>query len=158
MKKLLYALATSVPFTPNISKLSEKIGVSRPFMSKALYLLEKAQLLKLAHKSKTGMVYLNKPDKTYLHNTNLIIAIGEQNANSGNLRETFFMNQLSINHHVSLPDMGDFEVDHSWIFEVGGKNKTRKQIKNKPEAYIVQDTIEYGFRKTIPLWLFGFCY
>ena len=158
LKKLLYTIATSVPFIPNISKLSEKIEISRPFMIKALSLLEKAQLLKQVNKSNKGISHLSKPDKLYLNNTNLIYALAKQNAETGNLRETFFLNQVLVKHQVKLPKSGDFEVDNKYIFEVGGKNKTREQIKNLNNAYLVKDDIEQGINNIIPLWLFGFLY
>ncbi|WP_156922586.1 hypothetical protein [Lebetimonas sp. JH292] len=48
-------------------------------------------------------------------------------------------------------------MDDNYVFEIGGKNKTKKQIKNLENAYIIKDNIEIGFDE-IPLWLFGFLY
>jgi predicted AAA+ superfamily ATPase len=158
LKKLLFAVATSVPFTPNISKLSEKIELSRPFMIKALEILEKAHLLIQLHQSNKGVSQLSKPEKIYLRNTNLIYAIAEENAVIGNLRETFFINQLTHDHKINLPKNGDFLVNDTYTFEVGGKNKTRQQIGAIKDAYLVIDNIETGVNKTIPLWMFGFLY
>lgn len=158
LKKLLYTIATSVPFFPNISKLSEKVELSRPFMIKALRLLEEAQMIKQLHKNNKGISYLSKPDKIFLNNTNLIYTIAHDNANIGNIRETFFLNQLHINHLVTLPKVGDFEVDNKYVFETGGKKKGLEQIKTLQNAYVVKDDIEYGSNKIIPLWLFGFMY
>ncbi|MGE4287711.1 MAG: ATP-binding protein [Salinivirgaceae bacterium] len=158
LKKLLYAIATSVPFTPNISKLSEKVELSRPFMIKALELLEKAHLLLQLQQSNKGISQLSKPEKLYLRNTNLLYAIAEENTNTGNLRETFFINQLAYKHNITLPKTGDFLVNDSITFEIGGKNKSRKQIEPLANAFIVKDGIETGINQTIPLWLFGFLY
>jgi predicted AAA+ superfamily ATPase len=158
LKKLLFAIATSVPFTQNISKLSERIEISRPFMIKALSLLEKAHLLNQLHKSNKGISQINKPEKLYLRNTNLIYTLAEENAVTGNLRETFFINQLSYHHKLNLPKNGDFLVDDTYTFEVGGKNKTLKQISTLHNAFIVKDNIETGINQTIPLWMFGFLY
>jgi len=158
LKKLLFSVATSVPFTPNISKLSEKIELSRPFMIKALVLLEKAHLLIQLHQSNKGVSQLSKPEKLYLRNTNLIYSIAEENAVTGNLRETFFINQLSYQHKINLPKNGDFLIDDKYTFEIGGKNKTRQQISAINEAYLVKDNIETGVHQTIPLWMFGFLY
>ena len=151
LKKLLYAVATSAPFTPNISKLSERLGISRPFMIKALNLLEKALLIKQLNKSGKGISQLSKPDKLFLNNTNLIYVIAEQHANTGNLRETFFMNQLSHKYSLELPQSGDFIVNDKYIFEPGGKNKGQKQIQNLKNAFLVKDDIEQGVYNTIPL-------
>jgi len=158
LKKLLFAVATSVPFTPNISKLSEKIELSRPFMIKALEILEKAHLIIQLQQSNKGISQLSKPEKLYLRNTNLLYAIAEENAETGNLRETFFINQLGYHHKINLPKAGDFLINDNYIFEIGGKNKTRQQISGLTQAYLVKDTIETGINRTIPLWMFGFLY
>ncbi len=158
IKKLLYAIATSVPFTPNISKLAERIQISRPSLLKALTYIDKARLISLVNKSNKGISVLTKPEKIYLNNSNLIAAIGNNNVNIGNIRETFFYNQLNVLHKVNLSDKGDFLVNDKFTFEIGGVNKTKKQIRGIPNSYIVKDDIEYGAGNIIPLWLFGFLY
>jgi hypothetical protein len=102
---------------------------------------------------------LQKPDKIYLENTNLQYTLAPQTANKGTLRETFIMNQLvNANHSVALPTTGDFLVDDTYFFEVGGKDKTIAQLKNKSNAFIVADDLETGLLNKIPMWLFGFLY
>jgi hypothetical protein len=49
-------------------------------------------------------------------------------------------------------------VDNTYLFEIGGKNKTKKQIAHTENTFVVQDNIEIGFQNSIPLWLFGFLY
>jgi predicted AAA+ superfamily ATPase len=158
LKKLLFSIATRVPFTPNISKLSLKIELSRPFMIKALELLEKAHLLLQLQQSNKGVSQLSKPEKLYLRNTNILYAIAEENTETGNLRETFFINQLAFKHNITLPKHGDFLVNDTYTFEIGGKNKTRKQIEAVTNSFVVKDAIETGINGTIPLWMFGFMY
>ncbi len=158
LKKLLFAISTSVPYIPNISKLSSQIGLSRPFLIKALNLLERARLIIQLHKASKGNSYLAKPDKLYINNTNILHAIGQQVTEKGTQRETFFVNQLGFMHSVSLPDNGDFLVDNKITFEIGGKNKSQRQIKNISDSYVVKDNIETGTMNIIPLWLFGFLY
>ncbi len=158
IKKLLFAIATSVPFTPNISKIAEKVGMSRQSLIKALVYLEKARLINMVNKPNKGITALNKPDKIYLNNTNLIAAISSNNGNTGNIRETFFLNQLKVSSHVSLSNKADFLVDDTFNFEIGGQNKNKNQVKNLSNAYVVKDNIEYGIGNVIPLWLFGFLY
>jgi len=101
---------------------------------------------------------LAKPQKVYLENTNIINSLAFQNINTGNVRETFFANQLRTKHKVNTVKNGDFTIDENIIFEVGGKNKSNSQIKNVENAYIAADDIETGFENKIPLWLFGFLY
>jgi predicted AAA+ superfamily ATPase len=157
MEKLLFIISQIVPFTPNISELAIKLDTSRNSVLKMLDLLAKADILLLLKKDAKGMSFLQKPEKVYLNNTNLAFSFTDQ-PNPGNLRETFFLNQLSVKHAVSSPKFGDFMVDDQYIFEIGGPNKTSKQIKGVPNSYIAADQIKFGTDKTIPLWLFGFLY
>lgn len=157
-KRLLYVLATNVPFIPNISKLSEKVKLNRNALVYALQWFNKAELINTLYKQSKSISVLNKPDKIWLHNTNLSYALGNQIPDKGNLRETFFISQLKPVHEVSLPSSGDFRIDEKYLFEIGGKNKTSAQIQGHTDAYIVKDDIETGILKSIPLWLFGFLY
>ena len=93
-----------------------------------------------------------------MHNTNLMYAISSDQIDIGTVRETFFMQNFSNNHTVSLPNKGDILVDNTFLFEIGGKNKTRNQILDFDKAFLVKDDIEIGFQNSIPLWLFGFMY
>jgi predicted AAA+ superfamily ATPase len=158
MKKLLYVISQSVPFIPNISKLAEKMGVTRNTILKLLDILDKAQLLSLLHTSTEGISMLQKPEKIYLQNTNLAYMFAHESPNVGNIRETFFLNQLEVRHQVTAPKYGDFMVDSTYVFEVGGTSKTNKQIQGVPNAYLAIDGIEGGVGNRIPLWLFGFLY
>ena len=157
-KRLLYILAMNVPFTPNISKLSQQIKIHRNKLAEALHIMSKAQLINILYKKNKSVSMLNKPDKVWLQNPNLSYAIGDNYPDKGNLREAFFISQLQEKHQLSLPEKGDFLVDNQTIFEVGGKNKSMEQIKQLPDAYRVKDDIEVGSLNTIPLWLFGFLY
>jgi len=158
LKKFIYLLSTMVPFTPNISKLAEKLNVTRPSLLRFIELLDKANILNILTSNSIGVNYLNKPEKIFLENTNLMYAFNEQNVNQGTLRETFFLNQLSVKNSVTYPKAADFIVNGKYLFEVGGKSKTRKQIAGIENAYIAADDIEYGHGNKIPLWLFGFLY
>ncbi|WP_228527488.1 hypothetical protein [Pararhodonellum marinum] len=101
---------------------------------------------------------MQKPEKIYLENTNFQFAFTPKNANLGNLRETFFINQLAYAHTVEYVKDGDFRINGKYHFEVGGKNKTSEQIQGVKNSFIAADDIEYGNPKKIPLWLFGFLY
>ncbi len=106
----------------------------------------------------TGARGVGKTSKVYTNNTNLITALLLNNYNLGNVRETFFVNQTSQNANVNLHDEGDFIIDEKHIFEIGGKNKTKKQIRDLENAFIVKDDIEFGYGNVIPLWHFGMLY
>ncbi len=157
MKKLLFVLSESVPFTPNINKLSEKLETPRNTILRLLDYLHQAQILQLLRTTTKGISYLQKPEKIYLHNTNFAYLFSPAKANIGNVRETFFLNQLSALHSVTAPKFGDFMVEDTYVFEIGGAAKTNAQIRGIPNAYLALD-IEGGNNNSIPLWLFGMLY
>jgi len=158
IKRLVGVIAESAPFEPNISTLAQKLQLGRDTVNNFLHHLERAYLLNLVNKSTQGVAALQKPDKVYLENTNLSFALRE-NPDQGTIRETFFLNQIrNAGHKISLAEKGDFLVDDTYTFEVGGRDKSRKQIAGIPRAYIVADDIELGFGNKLPLWLFGFLY
>ncbi len=158
LKKLLKSIATSVPFTPNVSKLSELVGLSRNSLVSALKMLEKAALINELYKPTTGIGVLTKPEKLYLNNSNLLYTLAKDNTNIGNVRETFVLNQLKELYTIHLPEQGDLLIDEKIILEIGGKNKSKKQVENIKNAYIAKDQIEIGIDNIVPVWLFGFIY
>ena len=158
LKKLLYIIATAAPFKPNITKLSERIATSRDATLRYLDYLKRAHVINLLRNDTEGISYLTKPEKIFLNNTNLMYALASERVETGNLRETFFYNQLYQAHAVSFEKAGDFVIDKKYTFEVGGRNKSYAQLKGVEQAYVVADDIEVGFKNKIPLWLFGFLY
>ena len=159
LKKLLYILSTAVPFSPNITKLAEKTETTRPRLLEMLHMLETSRLIRNLRNSSHGISMMNKPDKIFLSNTNLIYALAFENQNKGNVRETFFYNQLANSgKSVTYPQQGDFIIDDKYLFEIGGKNKDFSQIANLPNSFIAADDLEYGLGNKIPLYLFGFLY
>lgn len=158
LKQLLFIITESAPFTPNISKLSERTGLNRETMLHYLHYLNEAQLTSSAWKSAKGISRLQKPNKVYLENTNLMYSLASTEPDTGTLRETFFFNQLKYRHLIELSDKTDFLIDQKYAFEIGGKNKSRKQIGDLKNAFVASDNIEFGYEKKIPLWLFGLLY
>lgn len=157
LKQILMIIAESTPFVPNISKLSERIGINRKTLLLYIYYLQEAGIFRTVFKDASGISRLQKPDKLFLDNTNLAYTLSD-NVNEGNSRELFFVNQLSYRHTVEYAEQGDFLIDGKYLFETGGKNKGSKQIKDIANAWIAADGIEYGSGNKIPLWLFGFLY
>ncbi len=158
IKQMMYIISQSVPFKPNISALANKIKVTRKTVLEYLNYLSDANVFNLIQKNAFGVSLLQKPEKLYLENTSYMYAIINTEPNIGNLRETFFLNQLLENHMLTYPDKGDFLIDNKFLFEIGGKNKTQKQIAGIENAYIAADDMEFGYENKIPLWLFGFLY
>lgn len=158
VKQLLVIIAESVPFIPNVSKLSEKIGINRATLLGYLYYLDEIGLTRNLFKEAQGISRLQKPSKIYLENTNLIFVFARDNANGGNIRETFFANQTGFQHDIKYTEHGDFLVNNMYYFEIGGKHNSARQLKEAKAGYVIADGIEFGYSNKIPLWLFGFLY
>lgn len=159
LRHLLSYIASSVPFTPNFSKLKDlvDIGDQRTLKSYLKY-LEDAGLIRMVMKATDKIKKLEVPEKIYLNNTNQLRAISPKLQNRGTVRELFLLSMLSQSHSVTVPKKGDFLIDNEWTIEVGGKKKDATQIFGKDQACLACDDIELGVGLKIPLWLFGFVY
>lgn len=157
LKLLLNIIMESVPFVPVIEKLKNSLDIGDGRTLKDYFIkLEDAGILHLLMKaSGKGLRKLEKPEKIYLNNTNLLSITTPE---IGTVRETFFLNTLSTLHTVTYPQKGDFLVDNTYLFEIGGKTKGFTQIKEIENSFVVSDDIEVGYKNKIPLWLFGFLY
>ncbi len=157
LKRLLSIIAENVPFKPNFSKISEMINVSRNSLDDYFSYMEKAGLIEQLRNESGGIRGLGKVDKVYLDNTNIIFNLVGEKSNIGNLRETFFFNQMRVKNEVISSRKADFVIEN-YTFEVGGKNKQQNQIEKDDKSFVVKDDIEYGYRNVIPLWAFGLNY
>lgn len=153
--KLVAVIAGSVPFKPNISSLAEKTGIHRNTLNQYLHYLSEAQIIHLLHPQTRSTAGLQKPEKIYLENTDLLFALSPAPPNIGNVRETFFVNALKRRHRVDYATRGDFVVDGTYTFEIGGGGKGRKQIEGIENAYVVRDSLVYPVGEVLPLWMFG---
>jgi len=157
LKQLLMVVAQSVPFKPVMQKLADITGISRNNISDYLLHIERAGMISQLRDTTGGIRSLAKVEKLYLDNTNLIYTLTPKLADIGNIRETFFMNQLRVHHDIVSSKISDFQVD-DLTFEIGGRKKGQKQIETAEHGYIVKDDIETGFANVIPLWHFGLMY
>jgi predicted AAA+ superfamily ATPase len=157
LKQLMAIVADSVPFKPNMSKISEVLSISRNNIADYLLYMEEAGMVSQLRFETKGISGLGKVEKVYLDNTNLAYNLSQDNPNKGNIRETFFMNQLRVAYPIVSSKIADFTID-AFDFEIGGKNKSGKQIKTAAKGFVVKDDIETGFLNTIPLWHFGLLY
>lgn len=158
IKLLMSIIAESAPFIPNTSKISERIGINRLTLLSYLKYLDECGLTRNLYKKSKGLTKLQKPDKIYLENSNIAYLFSGSSTNVGNERETFFANQLAYWNTVTYSDTADFVIDNQYTFEIGGKNKPKKQVVGIKDSFLVKDDIEYGQGNVIPLWLFGFLY
>jgi predicted AAA+ superfamily ATPase len=158
--QLLGVISQNVPFKPNIQKLAEKMEINRITLGNYLIYLQEAQLVELLYPTNHSIASLQKPEKIYFENTNLSFALsGLTHQNEDTLRETFVMNQLKQNNKINSTPNGDFIINDKITFEVGGKNKTSKQIKHQENSFRVLDDYTFTSQKEIiPIWLLGFLY
>ena len=142
---------------PNMDNLSKEIGASRNSIPDYLVYLEKAGMIGQLRDDTGGMRGLGKVEKVYIDNPNLMTVLAGGNPDTGNLRETFFYNQMRVNNDVIASKESDFVIG-DYTFEVGGAKKGKKQIENVPHGIVVRDDIEFGRGMIVPLWQFGFNY
>lgn len=153
LRKLLQIIASQVPFSPNVSKISAEVQTSRATIMNYLRYMKNARIINMLF-SNGNEDEIKKPDLVYLHNTNLIYAIDPENISSKILRQTFFYNQVGYQHQIKSSGKADFKVNDQYHFSVGGKYT----LPAEEDSFAAADMIETGNGNIIPLWLFGFLY
>ncbi len=157
LKQLLAVVAESVPFKPVMQKLADVTGISRNYIQDYLMYMERAGMIAQLRDAVGGLRGLGKVEKVYLDNTNLIYVLAPKRADIGNVRETFFMNQMRVVADVMCSPVSDFLVE-GMTFEIGGRKKGQKQISGVDKGFVVKDDIETGYANVLPLWAFGLMY
>jgi hypothetical protein len=152
-KKLIAKLIEArLPYKVNVSKLAKELEVTHPTLNTYLEILRESNPFRPIKKYSTKIS--RKPAKLLFGNTNILYAYSDEfgvQINTGTVRETFFAGCFK---EIYYSDVGDFRVKDR-IFEIGGRNKSFKQIKDVKESYLVVDTDYTTDRNKIPLWLFG---
>ena len=157
LKQLMGVLSRLAPYKPSIKKLAQEIGVSKNTLPDYLAMLEKAGMIALLRDDTSGLRTLGKIEKLYIDNTNFMYAMVGVKTDIGNVRETFFQNQMRVGYDLSVSRFSDFRIG-DYTFEVGGKNKGQKQLEGIPNGIVVKDDIEFGSYNIVPLWHFGLTY
>lgn len=157
IKQLLAVISESAPYKPSAESLATEIGVSKNSIPDYLAWLEKAGMIGQLRDDTKGMRSLGKVEKVYIDNPSLLSVLGGGHPNVGNLRETFFYNQMRVNNCVSASKIADFRICNH-VFEIGGRGKGQKQLEGSPEGIVVKDDIELAYGNIIPLYHFGFNY
>jgi len=159
MKSLLGILSSNVPYALDTVKLSKMAELSRTTLLQYLQNLSEARLIQLLYSDVVNVKRLQKPDKIYMENPNMLHALATTQVNEGTEREVFLINQLSSKHVVEYSKTSaDFTIDHQYTIEAGGRSKDGKQIAGVVHSYIASADEEYVLGNKIPLWLFGFLY
>ena len=157
LKQLLSIISKSVPFKPVMNNLSNTLGVSRNNIADYLMYIEQAGMISQVRDATGGIRGLGKVEKVYLDNPVLIYALADNQPDIGNVRETFFYNQMRVMNDVIVSRISDFDIDGK-TFEIGGPSKGQRQVKAASDGYVVKDNIEFGSGNIIPLWHFGMNY
>ena len=159
IRALMNILASSEPYEVDITRMSVQSGLQRPTILAYLKYLSDAKLIHLLYSDIVNVKKLQKPDKIYIEDTNILCALASHPVKEGTLRETFAINHLKVGREVEYGKQhGDFVVDGKYTFEVGGAGKTFKQIADIPDSFILADDLDYPFGNKLPLWLIGFLY
>ena len=158
LKAMLLFLANNQPYDVSIAKLSSYLELNKTTVLSYLSSMQRAELLHLLYADNKSVTKMQKPDKIYLHNPNMLCALGS-NLNIGTQRECFAVNQLLVSHTVEYgKTRGDFLIDGKITIEVGGQDKTFDQIADTPNSYILADSMEFPVGKKLPLWIVGLMY
>lgn len=158
LKAMLMYLADNLPYEVNIAKLASYLELNKQTVLAYLSGLNKAELISLLYSDNKSVTKMQKPDKIYIHNPNILCTLAKS-ANIGTLRECFVVNQLKVSHEVEYgKSHGDFKVDGKWTFEVGGEDKSFDQIANISDSYVLADSLEFPIGKKLPLWIVGLLY
>lgn len=159
-KKILGYLASIPPGEISTNNIARSLKVDNKTVDHYLMILERVGFIRFIYHNEGGHQLLRKPQKIFLHNTNLLHALNRTIGKElfrGTEREVFFtqaLNDAGIDTFYS--SQGDFVAENT-LFEVGGKNKTKRQIKNaKEQAFLVKEGILLSQEKEIPLFYFGF--
>ena len=158
LKAMMLFLANNVPYDVNIAKLASYLELNKNTVLSYLSSMQRAELLHLLYADNKSVTKMQKPDKIYVHNPNMLCALSS-NLNVGTLRECFVVNQLSVGHTVEYgKTQGDFLIDGKITVEVGGQDKSFDQIADIPNSYILADSMEFPIGKKLPLWVVGLLY
>lgn len=158
LKAMLLFLANNVPYDVSIAKLSSYLEINKTTVLSYLSSMQRAELLNLLYADNLSVTKMQKPDKVYIHNPNMLYALSTEEK-IGTIRECFVVNQLSVKHTVEYgKTQGDFKIDGKITFEVGGKDKSFEQIADIPDSYVLADSMMFPIGKKLPLWIVGFLY
>ena len=161
-KRILTYLASIPPSEININNLSKYLSIDNKSAEHYLHILTAVGLIREMRPYEGGGPGLRKQVKFLLNNTTLMHTMQQyvgDPISKGTERELFFVQSLQ-NAGISLfySKQGDYQTSEM-IFEVGGKNKTRRQLKNATlPAYLVKDDMLQPFKEEIPLYQCGLLY
>lgn len=127
-------------------------------------LLSRAEILNIVRIGGKNLKVM-KNSKILFKSPNMYYALSENwwvhDPDPGNIRESFFASQVGSEMEISTSLEVDFSVglkSQMYEVEIGGKNKSLKQLKRVDSGLLFKDNIEIGTGNEIPLYLAGFLY
>lgn len=157
LRKMLDIISKMAPFKPSFMNLATELKVSKNDVPDYMLYLEQAGMIGQLRDDTGGIRGLGKVEKVYIDNPNLMNVLAGDEPNKGNMRETFFFNQMRVSNDVISSRISDFRIGDI-TFEVGGAKKGKKQLTGAETGIVVRDDIEYGYHGFVPLWQFGLNY
>lgn len=157
LRKMLDIISKMAPFKPSFMNLATELKVSKNDVPDYMLYLEQAGMIGQLRDDTGGIRGLGKVEKVYIDNPNLMNVLAGDEPNKGNMRETFFFNQMRVSNDVISSRISDFRIGDI-TFEVGGAKKGKKQLAGAETGIVVRDDIEYGYHGFVPLWQFGLNY
>ncbi len=161
-KRILTFLGSTPPGELSIHNIGNSLGIDDKTAEHYLSILSNVGLVRFLYAFGGGSKALSKPQKMFLNNTTLMNTLKQyhgRDINKGTSRELFFvqtMQDSGLDLYFSAEE--DFRTETT-IFEIGGKSKSRKQLKGVSNpSYVVKDEILTPFQGEIPLFYFGFLY
>lgn len=161
-KKILTYFASIPPGDFNRHNLAKNLGIDHKTVDHYISILTSVGLTREMSPNHGGGSGVRKSLKIFLNNTNLIHTLQQYldlQPSKGLERELFFIQSLqNAGIEIFYSKQGDYRT-RQVVFEIGGKNKTRDQLRNvKEPSYLVKDNILHPLKGEIPLFLFGFLY
>lgn len=157
LRRMLDIISKMAPFKPSFVNLATELKVSKNDVPDYMLYLEQAGMIGQLRDDTGGIRSLGKVEKVYVDNPNLMNVLAGDEPNKGNMRETFFFNQMRVSNDVISSRISDFRIGDI-TFEVGGAKKGKKQLAGAENGIVVRDDIEYGYHEFVPLWQFGLNY
>jgi len=161
MSNILNYLASIPPGEISSHNLSKNLSIDDKTVTSYLHMLQETGLVEILYPKEGGNQGLRRPQKVFLSNTNFHYALGEHLISPievGTIRELAFIQATKqAGYDVFHSKLGDYQVG-SYTFEIGGKNKTRKQIVGVKNAFVLKDDTTIATSTSIPLAFFGFLY
>ncbi|MDP2090369.1 MAG: AAA family ATPase [Candidatus Gracilibacteria bacterium] len=168
-KEIIYFIINSEPGLFSYNSLSKYLSISGETLKSYIEILKEIGLIELISFEGNISQEIRKSKKIYFMINNLNYSESYINSNNvGRIRETFLVKNVNYilksgirTNSIKYSDKGDFVItlkNSKYILEVGGKNKTNKQIQGIANSFLVKDDISEMGNSIIPLRLFGFLY